>query len=805
MDLLLQDLRYALRTLRRQAGFSITAVLTLAAGIGATSALFSVVHAVVLRPLPFSEPERVAAVMNFWTARGARSVTVSGPDFHDWRAENRSFAEMAYYTGGGETSVVVDGAADFATVFRVTPGFFRALGARAQIGRLFGADEEQPGGSLSALITDAYWKRRFGASPQALGATLRSAERVYTLVGVLAPGMRHPSDADIYVAEQVNSATASRSGHNYRVVARLREGVSLEQAGAEMTSIAQRLEQTYPNSNAGKSAVVVPLQDAVVGSSRTTLVMLFAAVSVVLLIACSNVANLLLARAAARQREMVVRAAVGAERGRLVRQLLTESAVLALIAAAGGVALARLGIAVFLVLAPPDLPRLDEVRVDATVLGFALVAAIASSLVFGVAPALQLSAVQLADGLRQGGKGSAIGARAGWARHAFVVAQVALAVALVAGAAILGKSLMALGAVNLGFDADGLVVVRTTVPVAGLKDAPRATSFYRDLLSEVRAVPGVVAAGAVTGLPSAVRSNGGYWIQGGPGPEDTGVRAPQAIFTVITGDYFRALKVPVLSGRDFHDGDRLDAPLVAIVNDALVRESFPGRDPIGQTIRCGLDTLEPMTIVGVVGDVRTWGPARPAQAEIYMPYEQHPGPATSLNIVARTATEPGPLGTTIARQIRERNADVPARIDTMEGTLSRATAAPRFRTVLLMVFATVALVLAMAGVYSVMAFSVSRRLPEIGVRVALGAAPRHVLALVLREGALLTTIGLVLGLGLGMAGTRLLSGLTFAVSPTDPSVLAGVVTLVAATALVACYVPGRRALRVDPGTALRAE
>lgn len=805
MDLQLQDLRYALRTLRRQAGFSITAILTLAAGIGATTALFSVVNAVVLRPLPFSEPERVTAVMNFWTARGARSVTVSGPDFHDWRAENRSFVEMAYYTGGGETSVVVDGAADFATVFHVTPGYFAVLGARAQIGRLFGADEEQPGGPLSALITDAYWKRRFGASPQALGATLRAAERVYTVVGVLAPGMRHPSDADVYVAEQLNSATASRSAHNYRVVARLREGVSLEQAGAEMTSIAKRLEQAYPNTNAGKSAVVVPLQDAVVGGSRTTLVMLFAAVSVVLLIACSNVANLLLARAAARQREMVVRAAVGAERGRLVRQLLTESAVLALVAGAVGIVLARLGISAFLALAPGDLPRLDEVRVDGTVLGFALLAAIASSLVFGLAPALQLSAVQLADGLRQGGKGSTVGVRAGWARHAFVVVQVAFAVALVAAAGVLVKSLIALGAVDMGFDSDRLLVIRTTVPVAGRADAPRATAFYRELLSDVRGMPGVLAAGAVTGLPSAPRSNGSYWIQGGPGPEDTGVRAPQAIFTVVTPDYFRALKVPLLAGRDFDDGDRLDAPFVAIVNDALVRESFPGRDPIGQTIRCGLDSLDPMTIVGVVRDMRTLGPARPAQAEIYMPYEQHPGPGASLNIVARAAADPGALGTTIARRIRERSTDVPARIDTMEGTLARATAAPRFRTVLLMVFAAVALLLAMAGVYSVMAFTVSRRVPEIGVRVALGAAPRNVLGLVMREGALLTAIGLVLGLALAAAGARLLASLTFAVSPTDPGVLAGVIALVAATALVACYVPGRRALRVDPASALRAE
>jgi predicted permease len=386
------------------------------------------------------------------------------------------------------------------------------------------------------------------------------------------------------------------------------------------------------------------------------------------------------------------------------------------------------------------------------------------------------------------------------------VTQIALAVVLVAGAGLLGKSLMALSAVDLGIDVERLVVLRTTVPVANFNDAPRATAFYRDVLPEIRALPGIVAAGAVTGLPTAVRSNGGYWIQGGPGPEEQGIRSPQAIFTVNTPDYFRTMKVPIVRGRDFNDGDRRGAPMVAIVNESLARDAFQGRDPIGLTIRTGLDTLDPMTIVGVVRDVRTWGPTRPAQAEVYMPYEQHPGPATALNIVARAQTDnPTALAATISKLIRDRDPDVPVRVNTMEDTLATANATPRFRTLLLITFATVALVLAIAGVYGVMAFTVSRRVPEIGVRVALGATPSQVMALVLREGAMLTTTGLILGLTLVLAGARVLQGLLFGVTPSDPGVLVAVAVLVALAALTACAIPGRRALRVDPTTALRAE
>jgi putative ABC transport system permease protein len=809
MEFFVQDLRHAFRNLARQPGFAITAVLMLALGIGATTAIFSVVNAIVLRPLPLREPDRVAAVMTLWTNTGQRGATASAPDFYDWHDQNRSFSALSSFAGG-ETSVSVDGVADYAAVYATTPGFFEVLGAGAQAGRLPSASEEAPGGNLTAVITDAFWRRRFGGDGRALGTTVRFRGGVYTIVGILPPRVSYPAGAEIYTPAWplgvTREAAAHRSAHNFRVIGRLRPGVTLEQANAEMVGIARRLEQAYPNSNANKSVVLVPLQESLVGDSRQTLYVLLAAVVFVLLIACANVANLLLARASVREREMVVRAAVGAGRGRLVRQLLTESIALAVVSGLAGALLARLGVAALVALAPPDLPRLDEITVDTTALGFALAISLASSVFFGLAPALQVSRVQLIEGLRQGGKGSALGARGGWARNAFVVAEIALAVVLVVGAALLGRSLVALAEVDLGFSAERLLVVRTSVPVSGMEDSPRATAFYRDVLPELRAIPGVTAVGAVTSLPTAVRSNGGYWIEGGPGPNDTGVRAPQAIFNVVTPEYFRAMRISLKSGRDFSDGDRRDAPFVVIVNEALVREAFPGIDPIGRRIQCGLDTLEFMTIVGVVADVRTRGPARPVQPEIYMPYEQHPAPASAMTIVARTAVEdPLAVAETMRRKIRERNPDVPAAAQTMEMTLETASATPRFRTFLLALFAAAALLLALSGVYGVMAYTVSRRIPEIGLRVALGAAPGDILRMIVGQGAKLAGIGLVIGVMLALAASRVIEGLLFGVTARDPVIFAAVAVLTAAAALGACYVPGRRAVRVEPMIALRSE
>jgi putative ABC transport system permease protein len=803
METLVQDFRYALRTLLRQPAFAFTAIFTLALGIGATTAIFSVVNAVVLRPLPYADPDHIVAVSTRWKS-GVSGANVSAPDFHDWKAQNRSFQALAYYTGG-EAPVVAAGRADYATAYVVTPGFFEALGVSARLGRLFTPAEEQ-GGPVAAVVTDAYWQRQFGSRPDAIGSTLKLGDRILTVVGVLPSGLRFPARADVYAPASRADETTSRSGHNYQVIGRLKPDVTLAQAQEEMASIARRLENQYPVSNAGKSAAVMPLKELLVGDTRPTLYVLLAAVAFVLLIACANVANLLLARSTARAREMVVRAAVGAGRARLLRQLLTESAVLALASAVAGAALAHAGVLAVAALAPADLPRLDEIRVDGTALAFAFLVSLLASVIFGLTPALHVSRVRIAEGLRQGGKGSSVGARAGWARNAFVVSEIALAVVLVVAAGLLGRSLVALAQVDMGFAPERVLVLRTAVPVARAEDAPRATAFYRDVLRDVRVVPGVDAASAVLSVPTSVRSNGGYWIEGGPGPEQTGVRAPQAVLNVVTPHYFRTMRIPMKQGRDFDDRDGGQAPFVAIVSEALARESFPGQDPIGRRIQCGLDSLAFMTIVGVVGDVRTYGPARPAQAEIYMPFEQHPRPSTVLTIMARTASsDPLALTETLRRVIQSRDPEVPVRASTMEGTLQTASATPRFRTFLLVVFAAVALVLAVAGVYGVMAYTVSQRVPEIGVRVALGASPADILTMVIGQGARLAGVGLAVGVVLALAASRLLQGLLFGVTARDPAILGTVVAVVAVAALGACYVPGRRALRVEPVAALRAE
>jgi putative ABC transport system permease protein len=803
MDTLLQDLRFAVRGLVRHPGFAVTAITTLALGIGATTAIFSVVDAVLLRPLPFPRADRLVTITNVWTKTGVRSTAVSAPDARDWEARSTSFQAMALYWGGAQSVTLAD-AADYAGVFVVSPGFFDALGARAAAGRLPTRDQQQPNGPLAAVITDAFWRRAFNASPGAIGSTIKFSDRIFTIAGVMEPGARFPAAADVYVPSWIFPLTSARTALNYTTIARLRDGVSVTQANAELLAIAQSLEREYPDENSGKVTDVVPLQESLVGQTRPTLYTLLGAVGLVLLIACANVANLLLSRATSRAREMTLRAAVGAGRGRLVRQLLTESAVLGFTAALCGAWLARLGMLGLIALAPASLPRIDEIRVDGIAFLFAVGTALGVSLLFGLAPALQASRVQLGDGLRQGGKGASIGARGGRARSAFVVVEIALAVVLVAAAGLLTRSLAALAAVDMGFASERLLVLQTSVPVRGSAEAPRAVAFYRELLPELRALPGISAVAAVRSPPTIVKSNGGYRVEG-----DTAAftpRSAQALFNVVTPGYFEALGIPMRRGRDIADSDTYPAAPVAVINEALARASFAGQDPIGRRIQCGLDRPDFMTIVGIVGDIRARGPARSPQPEIYMPFEQHPNYATALTIVARTnAADPRALVDTIRRKIADRNPDVPVRPSTMDQTIAVVTSGSRFQTFLLVTFGSVALLLALAGVYGVMAYSVTQRVPEFGVRVALGAAPRDIRGLVLGEGARLAGMGLGAGLVLALASGRVLQGLLFGVTPRDPLILSLVVATVAVTTLVACYIPVRRAVRVDPIVALRAE
>ena len=799
------DLKFALRSLLKNPGFTLLAVLVMALGIGANTAVFSVVNAVLLKPLAYSNPDRIVTLSSLWRKSGGHGQ-VSAPDYHDWQRQSSAFAAMAYYQND-ETSVTAGSSAEYGQVAMVTPEFFRVFALEPVVGRSFTPEEQKAGGAPVVVISQSFWQSHFGGNARALGQTVKMLDKTFSIVGVLPGGFHFPEKTDIWFPASTFEETESRSAHNYRVVGRLKPDVTLEQAQAQMTSIGTRLEQQYPASNKGKNVAVFRMRDEMVRNVQLTLYLLLGAVALVLLIACANVANLLLAKATTRTREIAIRAAVGASRGRIIRQLITESMLMALVAGVAGLILAVWGSAALVALAPTNVPRLAETGIDGWVLAFTLGVSVIASLLFGLAPALHASRVDLNDVLKQGGGRAAVGGGAGRMRGALVVAEIALSVILLAGAGLLIKSFNALHNVALGFHPEHVLVMETSVPASDLKSAQRATRFYKDFLRDVAALPGVVASGATRATPGHTASDGSYWLDHLPPEGQLNVSAPQAVFSNVTPGAFQTLGIPLRGGRDFNDGDTYEASFTTIVNEALVRKSFPGQDPIGRVIFCGMDmeSSKGMTIVGVVGDVRQYGPAHEPSPEIYMPYEQHPQPSTALSVIVKTTSDPGLLQETLRRKTRERSPDVPVKFTSMDASLAENVAEPRFRTLVLGIFAAVAVCLAMAGVYGVMAYLVSQRSNEIGLRMALGASPRDISGLVLREGMLLAGAGLVLGLAGAMAATRLLTSVLFEVKPGDPMTYAAVAVLLAVVALAASYIPAHRASKVDPLIALRQE
>jgi predicted permease len=688
----------------------------------------------------------------------------------------------------------------------VTPEFFRVFLVDPVIGRLFAEEEQKPGSSAAVMISYSYWQNHFNGNTDALGKTIRLFNKSLTIVGVLPPRFHFPKNTDIWLpANTILPETTSRSAHNYRVVGRLKPGVSLEQAQGQMAALGARLEQQYPNSNQGKGVAVTRLRDEMVGDVRLTLYLIAGAVGLVLLIACANVANLLLAKATSRTREIAIRAAIGASRARIVRQLITESMLLAVVAGAAGLMLAVWGSQVLVALAPGNVPRLGETVIDGWVLVFTFAISLAASLLFGLAPALQVSRVDLNEALKQGGTRAVVSGGAGRMRGALVVAEIALSVVLLVAAGLLIKSFAALHNVALGFRPENVLLVETNIPASDLKDAQRSTRVYKALLGDIATIPGVSSVSATRIAPGRTGSDGGYWIDHAPGLEQMNVSAPQAVFSVVAPRAFATLGIPLKMGRDFHDGDTYDAPFTAVINEALAGQSFPGQNPIGHLIVCGFDSLTPMKIVGVVGDVRQSGPARKPQPEIYMPFEQHPEGATGLQILVRSAADPSTLVEAMRRKMRERAPEVPLKFTTLEASLAEVIAAPRFRTLLLGALAALSICLAMAGVYGVMAYVVGQRSNEIGLRMALGATPADVLRLVLRQGLMLAGIGAVVGFAGAIAATRLLTSVLFEVKPGDPTTYLGVAILLGLVALGASYIPARRATQVDPLVALRQD
>jgi putative ABC transport system permease protein len=803
IDDLLRDLQYAARNLHRNPGFAVLAILIMALGIGANTAVFSVVNAVLLKPLSYRDPDRIVTLSNSSTTREAPtalSEQVSIPDFQDWHDQSSSFDSMAYYSSH-ETAVLLGSTAEYARVTAVSSDFFRVFSVEPFIGRSFTAEEMKRGAGGAAMISYTYWQSHFGGDPRALGQAFRSPAS-QPIVGVLPPGFRFPNNTDIWVPEV--GPPGSRGGQNYLAVGRLKAGVPVKQAQTDMTVVARRLEQQFPETNGGRSVAVTRLRDEMVGNVRLMLYLLLGAVTVVLLIACANTATLLLGKASGRIREVAVRAALGASRKRIVRQLVTESLLLALVAGLLGLVLAYWGSKTLVALAPGDVPRLAEVGIDRWVLGFTFGMSVLTSLLFGSVPAFYISKVELSDALKQGGTRILSGGRMAGIRGALVVLEIALAVTLVSAAGLLTKSFVALENVALGFRPENVLVMRATVPAPPSADIVRTRQFFRDMLARVATSPGVLAAGATMAPPGYVDSTGAYLLDHLPAQPDWS-RAPSVVLSVVAPGTFAALGIPLRSGRDFTGSDTLDTPFVAVVNEALVRKSFPKENPLGRTIFCPFDSLQGMKIIGVAGDVRQRGPEHEPMPECYMPYGQHAFNGAALSLVVRTAGDPKALVQTLRRLAHESNPDAPMKFTTMQAMLSDNVAAPRFRTVLFGVFAGLAVCLAMAGVYGVMAYAVGQRSNELGLRIALGATTGSVVRLVLGQGLALACIGLGLGLAASIAGTRLLKSMLFQVQPNDPFVYIAVAVMLGMVALVAGYIPASRAARIDPVVALRQE
>jgi putative ABC transport system permease protein len=818
METLLQDIRYAARQLLRSAGFAAVAIVTLGLGIGATVAIFSVVNGVLLRPLPYAEPDRLARIWNQW--EGSPEADLSPAEYFDVREQAEVFSTIGVYSPAG---LATFGDTDPERVESrwVSAGVFATLGVEPLLGRAFTAEEDAPAGSPAVILHHGLWQRRFGGDPDIVGNTVTLNGNAVTVVGVMPPGFRLPDDfgsgdaTEVFVPLAIDRTTIpNRGSHFLAGVGRLKPGVSAEAASAEMSRIAAGFVRDFPDdypAGMNFTASAVPLRDTIVGSVRPALLVLLGAVGLVLLIACANVANLLLVRAEYRQREMAIRTALGAGRARLVRQLMVESTVLALAGGGLGLLIAWGATEVLLGLRPPDLPRFGEVSLDLHVLGFAFGATLLTGLIFGLAPALYTASLKPQAALRESGRSATAGAGRQRFRHSLVVLQMAIALVLLLGAGLLVRSFLRLLSVDPGFRTESVLTVDISISTSEYPEVEQVVGFYDQLIERVQGLPGVQEAGAVTGLPLATtRGDLNFRIEGRPVPE--GDVSPRADWQVVTPGYFRAIGMQLLRGRGIEPTDAADAPGVVVINETTVRRYWPNEDPIGQPIELGGGAgPEWPRVVGIVRDIRHEGLATEPNAEMYVPHAQFRvwdsgAPIRGLTLTLKTAAEPAALAGAVHREIRALDPGLPVReFTTMQQVRAESVARPRFLTALLAAFSVVALTLAAVAIYGVISYTVTRRTHEIGVRMALGARRRQVAGMVVRQGLILAAVGVGIGLLGGLAATRLLSGLLFGVSPTDPLTMVAVPLGLIAVALLAAYLPARRATRVDPMVALRAD
>lgn len=800
-----QDIVFGLRVLRRNPVFSLVAVVTLALGIGANTALFSITNAVVFRPLPFAEPERL---LTLWesSAKSEDSRTIVSPaNYLDWREQNRSFEEMGAYTEDFYNISEDDTRPERVAGANVTPSLFRALGVRPLLGRLFLPEEARRDGPGDVLLSHGLWQRRFGGDLNVIGKTIRMNGLAYNVVGVLPPDfIMSPRRYEVYRSMTFgDTQRVNRRGRYLTIIARLRPGVTAEQARAEMNALGSRLAAQYPDENAGRSATVYSLGRLITGGARTALLMLLGAVGFTLLIACANVANLLLGQAAARRKEMAVRAALGAGRLRLVRQMLTESLTLSLVGGLAGLLLAKWGVGLLVSLSPSSLPRAEQAGLNLRVLGFTLLVSALTGLVFGLIPALQASRVDLTDALKATGARPSADGRRNFTRGALVAAEVALSLVLLVGAGLLVKSFVRLTEVELGFDPSH--VVAADISLSYRYNSPeKRTEFYRQLLTRVEALPGVSAATVSQSVPLSGEEHGAQFTVAGRAPAPDGGGKYGSIYHRVSEGYLQTLGVRLLKGRGLTERDTAGAPGVALINETLARRVFPGEDPIGKQIVLDQTTPRPREIVGIVSDTRYVTPRTEPVPEIYVSYLDEPWHHMSLAV--RATGDPTALVNRLREELAALDREVPlANVKEMSEYVSESFGPQRFSALLLTVFAVAALGLAALGVYGVISNSVARRTHEIGIRIALGARRGDVLRLVVGQGMRPVLPGLMAGLAGAFALTRLMESLLYGVSAFDPAVFAGVSLLLAGTALVACYLPARRATRVDPITALRHE
>jgi len=803
---LVEDVRYGLRMLRKNPAFAATAILTLALGIGANTAIFSVVNTVLIRPLPYKDADRLVTVWGYNRARGFDTDQVSPLDFADWRSQNHVFAGMAASTDTQYT-LTGEGEPELITAYSFSADYFHVLGTAPLLGRTFLPEEEEPGKNHVAVLSYSLWQKRFGGDRDLVGRDILLDGAPYTVVGVMPPAFQYPSFTELWTPLTMSSEAAQDRAYRYlRVMARLKPRVTIQQAQMEMNTIAARLAREFPKTNKDEDATtLISLRETISGDIRPALLVLLCAVGFVLLIACANVANLLLARATGRQKEVAVRSALGAGRWRLVRQFLSESMLLGIAGGALGLALASWSTRALLTMFPPtvfniSIPHLERIPIDGWVLGFALAVSVVTSVVFGLAPALHASA-NASEPLKESGRGLAGGAKGRRLRSTLVVAEVAMSLILLTAAGLNLQSFVHLVGSNLGFNPDHVLTMRVLPPHHKYTSDAQLIAFSRQALSGIRSLPSVEAAGTVTFLPLS-----GWWgvrgvsLQGQSVPED---QRPVAPWSSVTPDYFRAMEIPLIKGRFFEERDDDRAPAVAIISESLAKRLVANGDLLGKWLDIG-GLKKPAEVVGVVGDVQQLGPTSQTITEIYLPFSQVTPPILCFAI--RTTEDPSRIAKAAQQAIWAADKGQAVGFVMSMGQLASEAVAPqRILMLVLGLFGGMALVMAVIGIYGVIANSVAQRTNEIGIRMALGACSGEVLKLVMVQGLALVLLGVALGLA-GIWGVmRLISSLLYGVRPTDPVTILGAACLLAGSAVLACYIPARRASRVDPMVALRYE